>query len=86
MTKTKSTKASTAEVSTEEVAERLGDLARTLPPNPKKALVAAYMEVARVVGVDKAKRLLAEKHGTDDPETLKVSQLMDAIDDLYGAQ
>ena len=69
-----------------ETAEHVRSIVDKLPANPKKALVAAFKEIAFVVGVDKGKRVLAEHFGTEDPEDLKASQLMDAIDYLYGAQ
>ena len=74
-----------ADPKSDEVAQRLRDIAEKLPARPKTQLVAAFKEVALVVGADKAKRLLVEEYGTENPEDLKASQLMDAIDDLYGA-
>jgi len=68
-----------------EVAKRLKEIASKLPKSPKASLVEAFKEVALVVGADKAKRILVEQYGTEEPETLKAPQLMDAIDDLYGA-
>lgn len=73
-----------ADPKSDEVAKRLKAIADKLPKNPKTALVEAFKEVALVVGADKAKRLLVEQYGTENPEDLKSSQLMDAIDDLYG--
>lgn len=64
----------------EEMQAKLGKNA-----NPKTQLVAAFKEIASVVGADKAKRILVENFGTEEPETLKSSQLLDAIDMLYGA-
>lgn len=75
-----------ADPKSDEVAQRLRDTAENLPANPKTALVEVFKEVALVVGADKAKRLLIERYGTENPEDLKASQLMDAIDDLYGAE
>lgn len=74
-----------ADPKSDEVAKRLNEIADKLPKRPKTALVEAFKEVALVVGADKAKRLLVEQYGTENPEDLKASQLMDAIDDLYGA-
>lgn len=68
----------------DEVAKNLNKLADSLPKNPKAGLVDAFKQVALVVGADKAKRLLVEEYGTEDPEKLKSSQLLDAIDALYG--
>lgn len=59
---------------------------RELPPRPKTGLVQVFNDIANIVGADKAKRLLVEQYGTENPEDLKASQLMDAIDDLYGAE
>lgn len=56
-----------------------------LPPRPKAALVNNFYEVADMVGINKALRILTEKYGTETPWDLKVSQLMDAIDALYEA-
>jgi len=64
----------------EEMQKKLGANA-----SPKMQLVAVFKEIASVVGADKAKRILVEEYGTEDPETLKSSQLLDAIDMLYGA-
>lgn len=75
-----------ADPKSDEVAQRLRDIAEKLPKRPKTILVEAFKEVALVVGADKAKRLLVEGYGTENPEDLKASQLMDAIDDLYGAE
>lgn len=74
-----------ADPKSDEVAKRLKEIADKLPKRPKASLVEAFKEVALVVGADKAKRLLVEQYGTENPEDLKASQLMDAIDDLYGA-
>ena len=74
-----------ADPKSDEVAKRLKEIADKLPKNPKAQLVEAFKEVALVVGADKAKRLLVEQYGTEEPKNLKASQLMDAIDDLYGA-
>lgn len=73
-----------ADPKSDEVAKRLKEIADKLPPRPKASLVEAFKAVALVVGADKAKRLLVEDYGTENPEDLKASQLMDAIDDLYG--
>lgn len=54
-----------------------------LPPRPKAALVDSFYQVADMVGINKAGRILVEQYGTKDPWGLKVSQLMDAIDSLY---
>lgn len=56
-----------------------------LPESPRRALVRVFEQVALAVGEDKAKRVLVENYGTEDPGTLKSSQLMDAIDELYEA-
>lgn len=85
MTK-RSTNTETAEATAEATAEHVQSVVDKLPANPKKALVAAFKEIAFVIGVDKGKRVLAEHFGTEDPEDLKASQLMDAIDELYRAQ
>lgn len=69
----------------EQVAERLNELAGARRHSAKSGLVEAFKQVALVVGADKAKRILAEQYGASEPEELKASQLMDAIDDLYGA-
>jgi hypothetical protein len=76
----------TDKVSQDAAASTLKSAAANLPANPKTALVEVFKEVALVVGADKAKRLLVEQYGTENPEDLKASQLMDAIDDLYGAE
>ena len=65
-------------------AKNLNRLADSLPKNPKAGLVDAFKQVALVIGADEAKRLLVEEYGTEEPEKLKASQLMDAIDALYG--
>lgn len=69
----------------DEVAKRLKEIADKLPPRPKNALVEAYKATALVVGAEKAKRMLVDEYGTEEPEKLKASQLLDAIDALYGA-
>lgn len=67
-----------------EAAERLRELAKLKTRSFKPALVSAFKEFAALVGVDKAKLLLATEYGAEEPEELKSSQLMDAIDSLYG--
>lgn len=53
--------------------------------NPKTQLVTKFKEIASVVGAGKAKRILVENYGAEEPETLKASELLDAIDMLYGS-
>lgn len=74
----------TDKVSQDAAASTLKSAAANLPANPKTALVEVFKEVALVVNANKTKRLLIERYGTENPEDLKTSQLMDAIDDLYG--
>lgn len=71
----------TDKVSQDAAASTLKDAAANLPADPKSDEVAKRLKEI----TDKAKRLLVEQYGTENPEDLKASQLMDAIDDLYGA-